>query len=53
MMGYFRRFFARHGLTSRDVNIFLGVFRQVEWYISRSRVDDRSPSPDDGGKPSP
>jgi len=35
MMGYFRRFFARYGLKSRDVKIFLGVFRQVEWYISR------------------
>src|SRR5919106_5032672 len=35
MMGYFRRFFARHGLKSRDVKVFLGVFRQVEWYINR------------------
>jgi tRNA/rRNA methyltransferase len=35
MMGYFRRFFARVGLKSRDVNVFLGVFRQIEWYINR------------------
>jgi tRNA C32,U32 (ribose-2'-O)-methylase TrmJ len=35
MMGYFRRFFARHGLKSRDVKVFLGVFRQIEWYINR------------------
>jgi tRNA/rRNA methyltransferase len=40
MMGYFRRFFARHGLKSRDVKIFLGVFRQIEWYISRHGVTD-------------
>ena len=35
MMGYFRRFFARVGLKSRDVKVFLGVFRQIEWYINR------------------
>jgi tRNA/rRNA methyltransferase len=35
MMGYFRRFFARYGLKSRDVRVFLGVFRQIEWYIDR------------------
>ena len=37
MMGYFRRFFARFGLKSRDVKVFLGVFRQIEWYINRHR----------------
>jgi TrmH family RNA methyltransferase len=35
MMGYFRRFFARQGLRSRDVKIFLGVFRQIEWYLDQ------------------
>ena len=35
MMGYFRRFFARFGLKSRDVKVFLGLFRQIEWYINR------------------
>jgi tRNA/rRNA methyltransferase len=35
MMGYFRQFFARGHLRSRDVNIFLGVFRQIEWYLNR------------------
>ena len=35
MMGYFRRFFARYGMKSRDVKVFLGVFRQIEWYINR------------------
>jgi tRNA/rRNA methyltransferase len=50
MMGYFRRFFARYGLKSRDVKIFLGVFRQVEWYISRHVVEDSSPSANGGGK---
>jgi tRNA/rRNA methyltransferase len=35
MMGYFRRFFARAGLQGRDVKIFLGVFRQIEWYLNR------------------
>jgi tRNA/rRNA methyltransferase len=35
IMGYFRRFFARQGLKSRDVRVFLGVFRQIEWYIKR------------------
>jgi tRNA/rRNA methyltransferase len=43
MMGYFRRFFARHGLKSRDVNVFLGVFRQIEWYITRRVADDSLP----------
>jgi tRNA/rRNA methyltransferase len=50
MMGYFRRFFARHGLQSRDVQIFLGVFRQIEWYIRRFIVEDSSPSTNGGGK---
>ncbi len=50
MMGYFRRFFARYGLKSRDVNIFLGVFRQVEWYISRHVVEDSPRSANGGGK---
>ena len=36
MMRYFRRFFARQGLRSRDVQIFLGVFRQIEWSLNRS-----------------
>jgi tRNA/rRNA methyltransferase len=51
MMSYFRRFFVRHGLKSRDVQIFLGVFRQIEWYISRFIVEDSSPSMNGGGKP--
>jgi tRNA/rRNA methyltransferase len=49
MMGYFRRFFAHHGLKSRDVKIFLGVFRQVEWYIGRRGVEVLSPSPNGRG----
>jgi tRNA/rRNA methyltransferase len=52
MMGYFRRFFARYGLKSRDVKIFLGVFRQVEWYISRHVVEDSPLSANGGGKTS-
>jgi tRNA/rRNA methyltransferase len=36
IMGYFRRFFARHGLGPRDVKVFLGVFRQIEWSLDRS-----------------
>ncbi|MBI3328099.1 MAG: RNA methyltransferase [Nitrospinae bacterium] len=36
MMGYFRRFFTKQGLESRDVKIFLGVFRQIEWYLGRA-----------------
>jgi tRNA/rRNA methyltransferase len=43
MMGYFRRFFAHYGLKSRDVKIFLGVFRQVEWYIGRHVVETSPP----------
>jgi len=35
MLGYFRRFFARRGVASRDVKVFLGVFRQIEWYLDR------------------
>jgi tRNA/rRNA methyltransferase len=50
MLGYFRRFFARHGLQSRDVKIFLGVFRQIEWYISRHVLSDSPPSADTGGE---
>jgi tRNA/rRNA methyltransferase len=50
MMGYFRRFFARYGLKSRDVKIFLGVFRQVEWYISRHVVEDSPLAANGGGK---
>ena len=50
MMGYFRRFFARYGLKSRDVKIFLGVFRQVEWYISRHVVEDSPLASNGGGK---
>jgi tRNA/rRNA methyltransferase len=51
MMGYFRRFFARHGLKSRDVKIFLGVFRQIEWYIARHATEGSSPSTNGGGQP--
>jgi tRNA/rRNA methyltransferase len=42
MMGYFRQFFARGSLRSRDVNIFLGVFRQIEWYLNRRPVPHES-----------
>jgi tRNA/rRNA methyltransferase len=52
MMGYFRRFFARHGLKSQDVKIFLGVFRQVEWYISRHAVEASYASTNGRGQPS-
>jgi tRNA/rRNA methyltransferase len=48
MMGYFRRFFARQGLRSRDVNVFLGIFRQIEWYIAHHLVTDSSPLSKDG-----
>jgi tRNA/rRNA methyltransferase len=50
MMGYFRRFFARHGLKSRDVKVFLGVFRQIDWYITRHVADDPFPSTNGGGQ---
>jgi tRNA/rRNA methyltransferase len=50
MMGYFRRFFARHGLKSRDVKIFLGVFRQIEWYIGRQTTEGSSLSATGGSK---
>jgi tRNA/rRNA methyltransferase len=52
MMGYFRRFFARYGLKSRDVKIFLGVFRQIEWYITRHVVADSPPSTNGSGQSS-
>jgi tRNA/rRNA methyltransferase len=52
MMGYFRRFFARHGLQPRDVKIFLGVFRQIEWYITRHVDHDAAPRTNAGGQPS-
>jgi hypothetical protein len=46
MMGYFRQFFARGNLRSRDVKIFLGVFRQIEWYLNRYSVqNDATPPP--------
>lgn len=47
MMGYFRRFFARQGLRSRDVKILLGVLRQIEWYLDRPRSAS-DPSAGDG-----
>jgi tRNA/rRNA methyltransferase len=50
MMGYFRRFFARHGLKARDVNIFLGVFRQIEWYITRHVEQGISPTTNGAAK---
>jgi tRNA/rRNA methyltransferase len=49
MMGYFRRFFARQGLRSRDVKVFLGVFRQIEWYITRHLPQGSPSSPPPGG----
>ena len=51
MMGYFRRFFARHGLKSRDVKVFLGVFRQIEWYITRHVADGSFPSTNGNSQP--
>jgi TrmH family RNA methyltransferase len=51
MMGYFRRFFARQGMKSRDVKIFLGVFRQIEWYIARHTAGGSSPVTNGGSKP--
>jgi tRNA/rRNA methyltransferase len=42
MMGYFRQFFARGNLRSRDVKIFLGVLRQIEWYLNRHSVPPES-----------
>ncbi len=45
MMRYFRRFFSRQGLRSRDVKTFLGVFRQIEWYLNRC-------APSSAGRPS-
>jgi tRNA/rRNA methyltransferase len=52
MMGYFRRFFARHGLKSRDVKVFLGVFRQIEWYITRHVADASLPATNGNSQPS-
>jgi tRNA C32,U32 (ribose-2'-O)-methylase TrmJ len=51
MMGYFRRFFARQGMKSRDVKVFLGVFRQIEWYIARHTAGGSSPVTNSGSKP--
>jgi tRNA/rRNA methyltransferase len=48
MMGYFRRFFARQGLKSRDVKVFLGVFRQIEWYITHLLTKGPPASVQDG-----
>jgi tRNA/rRNA methyltransferase len=51
MMGYFRRFFARQGMKSRDVKIFLGVFRQIEWYIARHAAEGSPPCMNGGSRP--
>ena len=59
MMRYFRRFFARQGLRSRDVKIFLGVFRQIEWYLNRNApagcpsATSRPSAPDDASPAGP
>jgi tRNA/rRNA methyltransferase len=51
MMGYFRQFFARGNLRSRDVNIFLGVFRQIEWYLNCQPVYHTSTPQNDAPPP--
>ncbi len=43
MMGYFRRFFARRGMESRDVKVFLGVLRQIGWYLRRHATASAPP----------
>jgi tRNA/rRNA methyltransferase len=50
MMRYFRRFFARQGLRSRDVKIFLGVFHQIEWYFNRRAPAGRPSATDDASQ---
>lgn len=35
MLLAFRRILGRAGLEDKDVRIFTGLFRQIEWYIDR------------------
>ena len=50
IMFAFRRIFGRAGLEERDVRIFLGMARQIEWYATRGwRVVD--PPPPISGEP--
>jgi len=45
IMFAFRRIFGRAGLEERDVRIFLGMARQIEWYATRGwRFADPPPS---------
>jgi tRNA/rRNA methyltransferase len=37
VMGKFRRIMTRAGLTSQDVNLIRGVFRQLLWYIKKKK----------------
>lgn len=36
-----RRFFSRIGLTTNEVNLILGICRQVEWYGKEKRKDNK------------
>jgi tRNA C32,U32 (ribose-2'-O)-methylase TrmJ len=35
MLLAFRRILGRAGLEDKDVRIFTGLFRQIEWYIGQ------------------
>ena len=47
-MNNFRRFFARVGLTAKEVRLILGVCRQVKWYGGKRYEDGLSETKDNG-----
>jgi tRNA/rRNA methyltransferase len=36
-----RRFFARHGLKAREVQVIKGICRQIDWYVRRRFGEER------------
>ena len=40
-----RRFFSRHGLQAREVQVIKGICRQIDWYRGR-RLEDKSKTED-------
>lgn len=53
-MNNFRRFFARIGLTAKEVRLIRGICRQINWYGDKRYADgksDKFQNPDDNTEP--
>lgn len=46
-MMHLRRFFSRHGLQAREVQIIKGICRQIDWYVQQRQA---RPEPDTEGE---